>query len=209
MKLYDYRAAPSPRRVRMFLAEKGLAIDTVQVDLRALEQLGAEFRTVNPQLVVPFLLLDDGTGIGETRAICRYFELLHPDPPLFGRSAKEQALVEMWDRRMEFDGFLAIAEAFRNSTPGFKGRALPGPVGYEQIPALAERGRVRVGHFFDALEERCAQAPWIAGDRLSVADITGFISVDFAGWIKLKLPETHAHARRWYDVMAARPSAGA
>lgn len=209
MKLYDYPAAPSPRRVRIFLAEKGIEVPTEEVDLRAGKQLTEEFRRLNPQCVVPYLVLDDGTGICESLAICRYFEALHPEPALFGATPLEQAMVEMWSRRAELEGYLAVGEAFRNATPGFKGRALPGPDGYEQIPALVERGRARTLRFFDLLDERLADSAFLAGERFSVADITALVTVDFARWIKLELPETHANARRWYDAVTARPSAAA
>ncbi|MGE0386420.1 MAG: glutathione S-transferase family protein [Gammaproteobacteria bacterium] len=209
MMLYDYKGAPSPRRVRMFLAEKGIEVPTTQVDLRSREQLGEEFRRLNPQWMVPFLVLDDGTGISESMAICRYFESLQPHPSLFGSTPRAQALVEMWSRRAELDGILAVMEAFRNSTPGFKGRAVGGPHDYEQIPELAERGRRRIGHFFDALEERAAESTWMAGEAFSVADITALVAVDFAGWVKLRIPDAHVNARRWYEAATARPSARA
>ena len=136
MKLYDCVTAPSPRRVRIFLAEKGISIPTVQVDLRNGEQFTPAFRAINPECMVPVLELDNGTKITDILSICRYFEELHPDPPLMGRTAEERAVIGSWLRRIEWDGFLAAMEAFRNSTPGLKGRALPGPETHEQIPAL-------------------------------------------------------------------------
>ncbi len=145
MKLYDCTPAPSPRRVRIFLAEKGITVPTVQVDLRADEQFSPAFRAVNPDCTVPVLALDDGTCIADVMAICVYFEALQPEPPLMGVGAQDRAIVTAWQRRVERDGFFAVAEAFRNSTPAFKGRALPGRDDYEQIPALVERGRARVG----------------------------------------------------------------
>ncbi|WP_142809555.1 glutathione S-transferase family protein [Tepidiphilus olei] len=209
MKLYDYPPAPNPRRVRIFLAEKGIEVPTEAVDLRQGAQLSEAFRRINPQCVVPYLVLDDGTGISESIAICRYFEALQPDPPLFGKTPLEQALVEMWSRRAEFEGLLAVADALRNSAPAFKNRALPGADDFEQIPALVERGQRRTKRFFDVLEERLAHSTFLAGDFFSVADITAFVTVDFAGWIKLTLPETHINARRWYETVRARPSASA
>ena len=139
MKFYDCVTAPSPRRVRIFLAEKGLSVPTVQVDLRNGEQFTPTFRALNPDCTVPVLELDSGEAITDIIAICRYFEELHPDPHLMGRSAEERAVIESWLRRIEWDGIYAAQEAFRNATPGLKGRALPGPVSLEQIPALAER----------------------------------------------------------------------
>ena len=136
MKFYDCVTAPSPRRVRIFLAEKGLTVPTVQVDLRNGEQFTPAFRALNPDCMVPVLELDSGVAITDIIAICRYFEELHPDPPLMGRSAEERAVIESWLRRIEWDGIYAAQEAFRNATPGLKGRALPGPVSLEQIPAV-------------------------------------------------------------------------
>ncbi len=209
MLLYDYKGAPSPRRVRIYLAEKALAVPTEQVDLRATAQFTDEFRRVNPECVVPYLVLDDGTGIAESMAICRYFEALHPMPPLFGSTPVEQAIVEMWNRRIEFDGYLAVAEGFRNATPGFKGRALPGPVGFEQIEALAERGRRRVGLFFEQMDKRFAKSEYVAGPAYTVADITALATVDFAGWMRMQPGEQHPHLRRWHAQVSARPSAQA
>jgi glutathione S-transferase len=164
---------------------------------------------LNPWRTVPVIELDDGTTISETSACCRYLEEIYPEPPLMGSDPREKAVIAMWDHRCEIDGFLAAAEGFRNEAKGMKGRALPGPVGYEQIPALAERGRVRVGHFFEALDERLSNSAFVAGPNYSVADITAFVSVEFAGWIKLTPPDGLAHIRRWLDAMRARPSASA
>jgi glutathione S-transferase len=154
MTLYDCTTAPSPRRVRIFLAEKGISVPTVQVDLRNGEQFSPAFRAINPECTVPVLELDNGTTIADILGICRYFEELYPEPRLMGRTAEQKAVVEAWQRRLERDGFYAVMEAFRNSTPGLKGHALPGPESYEQIPALAERGRVRIQHFFAWLDVR-------------------------------------------------------
>ena len=209
MKFYDCTIAPSPRRVRIFLAEKGISVPTVQVDLRNREQFGEAFRAVNPDLTVPVLELDDGTRIDDIIGICRYFEEVQPAPPLMGTGAEEKALTEAWQRWCERDGFYAVMEAFRNSTPGFKGRALPGPVDYEQIAALAERGRQRVMHFFERLDARLGSNEFIAGSRYSVADITALVTIDFARWPKLKPAESQSHLMRWYDRVNARPSAKA
>jgi glutathione S-transferase len=209
MKLYDYAKAPSPRRVRMFLAEKGIAVPLVEVDLRNGEQFGQAFRAINPECTVPVLELDNGIRIADILGICRYFEELHPDPALMGRSAEQKALIESWQRRVERDGFYAVMEAFRNSTPGFKARALPGPQPYEQIPALAERGRARVQHFFAWLEDRLAGNEFVAGPQFTIADITALVTVDFAGWVKLGAPERMTHFHRWYRAVSARPSASA
>lgn len=209
MKFYDFAAAPSPRRVRMFIAEKGMTIPTVQVDLRAGEQLRPEFIKLNPWATVPVLELDDGTAISEASACCRYLEEIHPQPPLLGGTAKDKAVIAMWDHRCEVDGFLAVAEALRNEVKGMAGRALPGQVGYEQIPALAERGRARIKHFFEVLDARLAGSAFVAGPEFSVADITAFVAVEFAGWLKLAPAESALALRRWLDGMRQRPSARA
>jgi len=205
MKFYDCGTAPSPRRVRMFLKEKGLDVPTVQVDLRNGEHLTDAFKAINPYCTVPVLELDDGTRLTNTHGIWRWLEEEHPEPPLMGRDAKEKALVADWEWRMERDGFDAVGEALRNSAPGLKDRALTGPVNYAQIPALAERGRVRAARFLDDLDALLADRAFIAGPHYSVADITAFVAVDFAGWIKLRIPEGAKHLRRWYDAVKARP----
>lgn len=209
MKLYDFELAPNPRRVRMYLAEKGITVPTEQVNLRQGEQFREDFKAGNPALIVPALALDDGTLITETMAICRYFEAVQPNPPLFGSSPREQAMVEMWSRRAELEGFLAVAEALRNSLERFKDRALPGPRNYAQIPALVERGKARVQAFFDDLDGRLAVSPYVAGEAFSVADITAFVTVEFAGWVEEKPREAHQHLGRWHATIAARPSAKA
>ena len=209
MKFYDCATAPSPRRVRIFLAEKGITVPTVQVDLRNSEQLTPAFRAINPDATVPALELDNGTRINDAIGICVYFEAIHPQPPLMGATAEEKALVASWQREVERNGFYAVMEAFRNSTPGLKGRALPGPHNYEQIPALAERGRLRVAHFFQHMNTRLAESEYVAGPRYSVADITALITVDFAIRAKLLIHEECAHLRRWHAQVSARPSAKA
>jgi glutathione S-transferase len=209
MKLYDYAPAPNPRRVRMFLAEKGIALPTVQVDLRANEQFTSEFRAVNPDCTVPVLELDDGTRLADVMAICVYFEVLQPEPALMGTGPLGCATVTAWQRQVERDGFFAVAEALRNSSPAFKGRALPGAEDYEQIPALVERGRARVGKFFQTLDARLAAHKFVAGEAFSIADITAIVAVDFARWIRLTVPEDLSHLRRWHAEVSARPSAKA
>jgi len=209
MKFYDCAIAPSPRRVRIFLAEKGMTVPTIQVDLRKGEQFGDAFRAVNPDCTVPVLELDDGTRIFDSVAICVYLEQTRPEPPLMGADPVERATVAEWQRRAERDGFLAVAEAFRNSTPAFKTRALPGPDDYPQIPALVERGRARTQTFFKVMNARLADRAFVAGERYTIADITALVAVDFAGWIKLTIPDDCAHLRRWHQAVAARPSAKA
>jgi glutathione S-transferase len=209
MKFYDCSTAPSPRRVRIFLAEKGISVPTVQVDLRNNEQLTPSFRAINPDATVPALELDDGTHINDAIAICLYFEGIYPQPPLIGETAEEKARIAAWQRQVERNGFYAVMEAFRNWARGLKGRALPGPYNYDQIPALAERGRLRVGHFFEQMDARLAQSEYVAGPRYTIADITALVTVDFAGQAKLPVPESFTHLRRWYANVSARPSAKA
>ncbi len=209
MKLYDCATAPSPRRVRIFLAEKGISLPTVQIDLRNGEQFTPAFRAINPDCTVPVLELDSGTVITDIIAICRYLEELYPNPPLMGRNAEEKAIMECWLRRIEWDGFYVAMEVFRNSTPGFKGRVLPGPEPYEQIPALAERGRLRIQHFFGWLDARLANHEFICGPSFTVADISGMVAIDFSGWAKLKAPGHRTHVHRWHATVSARHSAKA
>jgi glutathione S-transferase len=209
LKFYDYAMAPSPRRVRIFLAEKGLSIPTQQVDLRNGEQFTPAFKELNPACTVPVLELDDGATITDILSICRYLEEMHPDPPLMGRTPEERAVIGSLAARVEWDGFYAAMDALRNSTPGFKGRALTGPESYEQIPALAERGRVRVQHFFAWINTRLADNEYICGPDFTIADISGMVAIDFCGWAKLKPPEDLAHLRRWHAAVSARPSAKA
>jgi glutathione S-transferase len=209
MKLFDCTTAPNPRRVRIFLAEKGIVLPTIQVDLRAGEQFRPEFRAINPACTVPVLEFDDGRRIAEVVAICVYFEAIRPDPPLMGIGAQDRAIVAAWQGRVEREGLWAVAEAFRNATPGLKGRALPGPDNYEQIPALAERGRARAARFFAAIDSALQDREFIAGDRFSIADITALVTVDFAGWIKMPIPDECTDLKRWHKAVAARPSAAA
>jgi glutathione S-transferase len=205
MKFYDCNTAPSPRRVRIFLKEKGIELPTVQVNLRGGEHLTDAFKAINPYCTVPVLELDDGMRLTNTHGIWRYLEETHPGKPLMGRDAKEKALVADWEWRMERDGFDAAGEALRNSSPGMKDRALTGPVNYAQIPALAERGRARSERFLNDLDALLADRPFIAGAHYSVADITAFVSVDFIGWIKLKIPDSAKHLQRWHEAIKARP----
>jgi glutathione S-transferase len=210
MKLYQSVSSPNSRRVRIFLAEKGLSIPFVTVDLGKGEQHSEAYRTINPRRVVPTLVLEDGTAIGEVPAICQYIEEANPKPALLGDTPKEKALVAMWERRAELEGFAAVMEAVRNSAPGLKGRAIAGPHDYEQIPELAERSKLRVKNFFAAFDDRLGAAPFVAGERFSVADITTLVTVDFAAKaINFSVPDEHRSLRRWYDAISSRSSATA
>jgi glutathione S-transferase len=204
--LYDCATAPSPRRARILLAEKGIAHQTVQVDLRSGEQLGEAFRRINPQCTVPALQTEEGRVLTDNAAITAYLEALKPDPPLLGSTPLEKAEIASWNWRIEFEGFLAIAEGLRNGSPAMVNRALPGPRDYAQIPELAERGRVRTQDFFTMLDAHLAGHAFIAADRFSVADITAVVAVDFARAVKVKLGEQHPHLQRWRAAMAERPA---
>ncbi len=204
--LYDCATAPSPRRARILLAEKGIAHETIQIDLRNGEQLGETYRAVNPQCTVPALRTEEGVVLTDNAAITAYLEARYPEPPLLGITPVEKAEIASWNWRIEFEGLLAIAEAMRNSTPAMANRALPGPVDYAQIPELAQRGLVRVQRFFETLNDRLDGRSFIATDRLSVADITAVVAVDFARVVKVKPGDAHPHLLRWRAAMAERPA---
>jgi len=204
--LYDCATAPSPRRARILLAEKGVAHEAVQIDLRNGEQFGEAYRRVNPQCTVPALRTDEGAVLTDNAAITAYLEARFPKPPLLGDTPLAKAEIASWNWRVEFEGLLAIAEALRNSAPAMANRALPGPMDYPQIPELAQRGLARVQQFFVALNERLADHEFIAGDRFSIADITAVVAVDFARVVKIKPGEQHPHLLRWRAAMAQRPS---
>ena len=204
--LYDCATAPSPRRARFLLAEKGVAHATVNVDLARGEQLGQAYRTVNPLCTVPALRLEDGLMLTDNAAIAAYLEARFPEPPLRGQSAQDQAEVASWNWRAEFEGLMAIAEALRNSSPAMVSRALPGPVDYPQIAELVQRGLARLQQFFDSLDAQRAGRDTIAASGFSIADITAVVAVDFARVVRVKPAEHHANLRRWREAMALRPS---
>jgi glutathione S-transferase len=196
--------------VRIFLAEKGLLIPLVAVDLGKGEQHSDAYRAINPCRVVPTLVLEDGTAISEVPAIYRYIEETRPTAPLLGETAKEKALVSMWERRAELEGFAAVMEGVRNAAVGLKGRAIAGPHDYEQIPALVERSKLRVANFFSDLNTRLAGAPFVAGDRFSAADITALVTIDFAvKALGMSTPEKHRALTRWYEGVSYRSSISA
>jgi glutathione S-transferase len=203
MKLYDGPRAPNPRRVRIFLTEKGISLPTEPVDLGALEHKSAGFTAINPLQRVPALVLDDGTVITESIAICRYFEALQPDPPLFGRKPAEIAHIEMWNRRLELNLFSAVAHVFRHSHPAMEKLEVP------QVSAWAEANKPRVADFITFLDSELKSRPFVAGDRFSVADITGLVAVDFMKPARLAVPDELTHLRRWHAEVSARPSATA
>lgn len=210
MKLYHAATSPNSRRVRMFIAEKGIAIPFHSLNLREKEQFTDWFTKINPRQQVPALLLDDGRALAEVTAIWRYLEETFPQHPLLGDDAVDEALITMWERRAELDGLAPAMDGVRNSAAALKGRALSGPHDYEQIPELVERSKRRVADFYEDFDSRLEDVPFVAGNDFSVADITALVTVDFAT-AELKMPiPSDAHAlRRWYDKVAARPSAKA
>jgi glutathione S-transferase len=204
--LYDCSTAPSPRRARILLAEKGIRHETVQVDLRNGEQLGEAYRKINPQCTVPALRTEEGAILADNAAITAWAEARYPDPPLLGTTPLEKAEIASWNWRVEFEGLLAIAEAMRNTSPGLANRALAGPANYAQIPELGRRGLERLQRFMVVLNERLDGRDYIAGGRFSVADITAVVAVDFARIVKVKPGEQHPHLLRWRAKMGERPA---
>ena len=203
MKLYDAGRAPNPRRVRVFLADKGVTVPVVSIDLARLEHKAPAYVAVNPLQRTPALELDDGTVISESIAICRYFEELHAEPPLFGTGVLERARVEMWQRRLEFGLLGTVAAVFRHLHPAMAEMEVP------QVAAWGETNKPRVIEFLRFLDGELADRRFIAGDRFSVADITGLVGLDFMKPAKLSLPDDLANVRRWHAELAARPSAQA
>ncbi|MEO7245238.1 MAG: glutathione S-transferase [Rubrivivax sp.] len=205
--LYDCATAPSPRRARILLAEKGVAHETIAVDLRHGEHLGEAYRALNPQCTVPALATDDGLLLTDNAAITAYLEARFPTPALLGDTPSAKAEIASWQWRVEFEGLGAITEALRNSAPAMADRALPGPLNYAQIPDLAQRGLLRVRQFFALLNERLAGREFVATHRFSVVDITAVVAVDFARVVKIKPDDLqHPHLLRWRAAMAQRPS---
>ncbi|MFZ0175461.1 MAG: glutathione S-transferase [Pseudolabrys sp.] len=203
MKLYDSNFAPNPRRVRIFLAEKGIAVPTERVDIARQEHKTPEYAAINPLQRMPSLVLDDGTIITESIAICRYFEMLRPEPPLFGVGSKDAAIVEMWNRRAEINFLANVAAVFRHTHPAMKELEVP------QVPAWAEANRPRVTWFLEMLDRELATREFVAGDRYTVADITMQVAVDFMKPGRLSMPDGATNVRRWHAAVSARPSASA
>lgn len=207
MRLFDFKRAPNPRRARMIIAEKGIDVEVVPVNLYRMEQLSPEFMSINPAGTLPVLETDDGTYLTETVAICSYLEELFPEPALMGKSAIEKALVLNWNNIVEQAGFFAVAETLRNWSPGFKNRVFPGPVDYPQMPELIDRGRMRTQQFFDRIEARLAETACLAGDNYSLADISLLAVTDFTGWVEINPLENRPALARWYQQASDRPSA--
>jgi glutathione S-transferase len=203
MKLYDSRQAPNPRRTRIFLAEKGITVPTEQVDIMAKQHKTPEYAAINPLQRMPALVLDDGTVISESIAICRYFEVLQPEPPLFGVGAEEIALVEMWNRRVELGLLFQVAQVFRHTHPAMKELEVP------QVPDWADANKPRIVEFLHVLDGALNNTRFIAGDRFTVADITALCAVDFMKPARVAVPDDCANVKRWHADVSARPSAKA
>ena len=203
MRIIETRTAPNPRRVRIFLAEKQIAVPLEEVEIMQGELRTPEFAGLNPWQRVPVLVLDDGTAIAESVAICRYFEELQPEPALFGRGALGRAQVEMWNRRMELGLFQAVASVFRHLHPKMKGLEDP------QIAAWGEANKPKVAEMLVLIDARLEEARFIAGDEYSIADITALVAVDFMRVMRLRRPEGLGSLERWHREVSARPSASA
>jgi glutathione S-transferase len=209
MKLYSYPAAPNPRRLHIFMAEKGIDIPFEPIDLMKGGQFDPAFVALNPMSTVPVLVTDDGTVLTQVVAICDYLEALHPEPALLGRTAVEKGEIREWSTRIFTEGLMSVAEAFRNSNPNFANRSLPGPLALAQEPVLVERGIKRLELFWQTLDARLAGRDYVVGDSYTMADIDALCTCDFARWIRKSIPEDCANIQRWYAAVSARPSAKA
>ena len=201
MKLYDFGRAPNPRRVRIYLAEKGIAVPMEQIDLGAMQHKTAAYAAINPLRQVPVLMLDDGTVIAESIAICRYFEVLNPSPPMFGTGALEQAMVEMWSRRLEQNLFFPVSQVFRHLHPAMKDMEVP------QVATWGEANKPRVAALLPILERQLETGPFVCGARYSIADITALVAINFMKPAKLAVPSEYRNIARWHAEVSARPSA--
>jgi glutathione S-transferase len=203
MKLYTYDPAPNPRRLELFLTWKGIEIETHQVDLMTAEQLGDEYRAINPDCTVPALVLDDGTVLTEVIGMCTYLEALYPEKPLLGTTPLEKAQVASWDHKIFLGPFMAIASMLRNKSDGFRDRGLPGALNLPQIPELADRGLLQLQDILPKINVHLADNTWVAGDNLSFADIDLLVCVDFLAWVKQSVPEDCTHLKAWYERASA------
>ena len=207
MKLYDFELAPNAQRVRVFLAEKELEVPTEQLNVRDDDQFVEPFTSMNPFHCVPFLELDDGKVIAESMSICRYLEELHPEPPLFGRSAEERAVIDMWLRRFELDAFIPMLHAVRNHVPMFAGRVVPGTrTDLPQLPVMVTRGKEMMEVFLARVEPHMAQNEFIAGPDFTIADITGFFTVRMTNALEMDLTTSYPAVNAWFTKVSQRPA---
>lgn len=209
MRLFDFNRAPNPRRARMFIAEKGLDIPKVNVNLFRMQQLSPEFLALNPDGTLPVLETDDGHYLTETVAIAHYLEQLHPEPNLMGHTPLASAQVLRWNSIIEQQGMMAIGETLRNWSPGFANHVFPGPIEYAQIPELIARGARRTEQFFDRIEVQLDQSRYVTGDAYTFADISLLAMTDFAAWVEIKPQATRPALARWHTEVSGRPSASA
>lgn len=206
---YDYTPAPSPRRARLLLAEKGIETKNVQIDMAKGEQLSDDYKKINPSCTIPALVLEDGTTLTDNAGIAAWAEAVKPEPALLGTTPAEKGIVMSWNARIDFEGFMAVAEILRNTSKGMAGRAITGPENFDQIPELAARGKARLPLFWDALDARLEGRDFIASEGISIADISALVCVDFSAWVKMAPGDEHANIKRWHTAMSARPSAKA
>jgi len=204
MKLYTYDPAPNPRRLALFMQHKGIEIETQQIDMMVAEQLGDDYRNINPDCTVPALVLDDGTVLTEVIGICAYLEELHPEKPLLGTTALEKALVISWDHKLFLGVMMSIASMLRNRGDGFRDRALPGALDIPQIPELAERGALQLQDVIPKLDAHLANNAWVAGENFSFADIDLLVATDFMAWVKQSIPEDCTHLKAWREKVSAQ-----
>ena len=207
MKLYDFGPAANSKRVRMFISEKGIEVPVVELNVRDDAQFKEPFNSMNPFHCVPFLELDDGTVIAESISVCRYLEELHPEPSFFGRTAEERAIIDMWNRRVELDGFMPALHATRNNVPLFKGRVVPGTrTDLEQLPAMVQRGKEMLDIFLSRLDPQLAVNEFVAGSAISIADITCFFVINMANSLAMEIESKYPNISRWHNEFSARPS---
>ena len=197
MKLFTYDPAPNPMRVGLFIKAKGLSLETVQIDLMKGAQFDDSYQKINPRCTVPALQLDDGEVISEVIAICNYLDEVYPEHRMMGDSAEDRARVIGWMHRLFLEGLMPVADVLRNGNKNFSGRALPGPVDVEQIPALVERGNTMIGVFYETLNAALEGRQWLATDKLSQADIDAFCIIGFTGWVQREVPESCANIGAW------------
>jgi len=209
LTFYDFTPAPSPRRARILLAEKGIDVDTVQVDMTKGEQLSDDYKKINPSCTIPALVLEDGTVLTDNAGIAAWAEAYKPEPALLGTTPAEKGMVMSWNARIDFEGFMPVAEILRNTSKGMQDRAITGPTNFAQLPELAERGRARLPLFWDALEQRLEGREFIATDNFSIADISALVCIDFSAWVKVAPGDDHPNIKRWHAAVSARPSAKA
>ena len=207
MKLYDFGPAANSKRVRMFISEKGIEVPVVELNVRDDAQFKEPFNSMNPFHCVPFLELDDGTVIAESISVCRYLEEIHPEPSFFGRTAEERAIIDMWNRRVELDGFMPALHATRNNVPLFKGRVVPGTrTDLEQLPTMVQRGKEMLDIFLSRLDPQLAVNEFVAGSVISIADITCFFVINMANSLAMETESKYPNISRWHNEFSARPS---